>query len=69
MADDQDFDFSQFNKEGVPMDSDGNVEEEQDVGQEIGDEMMMQQVGADMVQAADYGYSGPNSYGVHTPDS
>ena len=42
MADDQDFDFSQFNKEGVPMDSDGNVEEEQDVGQEIGDEMVMQ---------------------------
>jgi len=47
------------------MDSDGNVEEEQDVGQEIGDEMVMQQVGADMAQAADYGYAGPNLLGAH----
>ena len=45
------------------------MEEEQDDEQELGDEVVMQQVGADMAQAADYGYAGPNPLGAYTPDS
>ena len=51
------------------MDSDGNGDQEQDAGQEIGDETEMQQIGAAMAQAAEYAYAGPNLQGVHTPDS